>query len=105
MGSVSISFKTIHVDKVKFNELICADDTECAAYATAPRSSPLVSSIEMRKLNATWPQAESLAVVKQFRVSCRNYAMWWNPVVVTVNIIANIVMKSTQLRLELKMAI
>ena len=84
MGSVSISFKTIHVDKVKFNELICADDTECAAYATAPRSSPLVSSIEMRKLNATWPQAESLAVVKQFRVSCRNYAMWWNPVVVTV---------------------
>ena len=54
------------------------------AYATAPRSSPLVSSIEMRKLNATWPQAESLAVVKQFRVSCRNYAMWWNPVVVTV---------------------
>ncbi|KAH8043689.1 hypothetical protein JL722_15062 [Aureococcus anophagefferens] len=41
-----------------------------------------VSAVDTVALNATWPQAESLAVVRQFKVACQNYAMMWNPVVV-----------------------
>ncbi|KAK7249748.1 hypothetical protein SO694_00004655 [Aureococcus anophagefferens] len=65
MGSVTATFATIDVEKIKCNELICAGDDECAAYAAAPGS-----------------KAESLAVVRQFKVACHNHAMVWNPVVV-----------------------
>ncbi|KAH8059350.1 hypothetical protein JL722_5372 [Aureococcus anophagefferens] len=85
MGSARVSFTTIDVEKDKFNELICAGDDECAAYAAAPNSKTRVkvSAVETASLNATWPQAESLAVVRQFKVKCRNYRMVWNPVVVS----------------------
>ncbi|KAH8094416.1 hypothetical protein JL720_4417 [Aureococcus anophagefferens] len=82
MGSVTATFATIDVEKIKLNELICAGDDECAAYAAAPGSKVRVSAVDTVALNATWPQAESLAVVRQFKVACQNYAMMWNPVVV-----------------------
>ncbi|KAH8072336.1 hypothetical protein JL721_3602 [Aureococcus anophagefferens] len=82
MGSVTATFATIDVEKIKFNELICAGDDECAAYAAAPGSKVRVSAVDTVALNATWPQAESLAVVRQFKVACHNHDMVWNPVVV-----------------------
>ncbi|KAH8046274.1 hypothetical protein JL722_13747 [Aureococcus anophagefferens] len=82
MGSVTATFATIDVEKIKLNELICAGDDECAAYAAAPGSKVRVSAVDTVALNATWPQAESLAVVRQFKVACHNHAMVWNPVVV-----------------------
>jgi hypothetical protein len=87
MGSARVSFTTIDVEKDKFNELICAGDDECAAYAAAAPNSKThvkVSAVETASLNATWPQAESLAAVRQFKVKCRNYRMVWNPVVVSL---------------------
>ncbi|KAH8046798.1 hypothetical protein JL722_13430 [Aureococcus anophagefferens] len=81
MGSVTATFATIDVEKIKFNELICAGDDECAAYAAAPGRRSGLGRRHRRAQRDVAP-GRVLAVVRQFKVACQNYAMMWNPVVV-----------------------